>query len=113
MVAGFLFWTRYPILAGRFLTPHNQALGTEANGYRRRLVIQYVSGVSLSASWNETCYLQVFEIPLPNANFSARFWPLREKRRFAFMPGIIVKFPPTTNAQNLSFIRAETVLRPL
>lgn len=39
--------------------------------------------------------------------------PLKKKRRFAFMPRVVVKTPLAASPQNLSFIRADTVLRPL
>lgn len=71
-MAGSFFWTRYPTIAGISFDAVMPGLGhgckqsLEAFSHSTRLEKIF------SASWNETCYLQVSETPLPNANFSAR-----------------------------------------
>lgn len=77
----------------------------DANDHWRHLVIQYVLEVLFSASWNETCYLQVSESLYQMQTFRPDLDPPKKKRRFAFMPGIIVK-PPTHHKRSESLLHA-------
>lgn len=94
--------------------PHNPALCTEANDHWRYSVIQCLRSVVLrllerdmlsSGIGNSSTKCKLFgQIMTPKGN---------KNSGSPSCHCIIVKIPARKSAQNLSFMRAETVLRPL